>query len=423
MIKRNIFARLPLLVLLLAAVACAKKDPNAPREDFIEVYDSPSCVEALNSTSIPVKGGTTTLYIKSNVAFKTQWQDGMVPAWARVDEPRRIGDDLWEIKVTADPISDDVIYERRSGVLMLTDSERYLGNFFVVNQGFVSRIACDFSWLTGSESPNETIYDILMENWNNLQKGKGFSSTLIPGQESAWVYSKAGYIKLGNNDYMGADLKTPRVSAFQNDSLLVVSFKAVVQNGPSIGDFYAETDPVTGDSDTPVPPGPGPDPGPDPGPGPSPEPQDGGSSSGTEPITPMASFPRAFTRATADVDNNTLTIEVIGGGVIRGTDQTTLTLTDVPTYDRQSADFPADIFKNSSYLVFIASAKNNPITSKTVIRFIAGSMATEPADKCSRLFLDDLYVYRINKQTDEDIFELNGSTSGRDRVLGGAAEN
>ena len=63
--------------------------------------------------------------------------------------------------------------------------------------------------------------------------------------------------------------------------------------------------------------------------------------------------------------------EVVGGGVIRGTDKTSITFTDVPTYDRSSADFPADIFKNSSYLVFVASTKNNPITSNTAIRFIA----------------------------------------------------
>ena len=405
---------LPAFFLLLS---CKKGDPNAERGEYIQVYDSPASDIPLKQAFIPVKGGSVTLYVKSIVNFSAKWQDGNVPAWAEVTQPQSVGDGIWKISVTAGPVSEDAVYERRTGVLMLTAPEIHLGNFFVVGQGLLPRIACDFSWLTGSAAPNETIYDVLMDNWNNAQKGKGFSSTLIEGQEHAWVYGKDGYIKLGSNDYMGADLLTPHTGAFQNDSLLVVSFKAVVQNGPSIGDFYGTTEEVTGD---------GVDPGPGPGPGPDPEPQDPGSSSGTELITPMsvmASHRAARSMTATDVDDNTLTVEVIGGGVIRGTDRTSLTLTDVPTYDRGSADYPADIFKTGRYLIFIASAPNNPITANTTIRFIAGSMSTLPAERCNRIFLDDLYVYRVNAKTDEDFFALNGGTSGRDRVLGGAAQN
>ena len=401
-------------LLLLALAACTKKDPNARRDEFIDVYDSQACETPLSSSWIGVEGGSITLYIKSSVPFTPKWQDGQVPAWASISKPEKIGDGLWSVRVTADKLSEEAVYERRSGVLMLSAPDIYLGNFFVVNQGFTARVASDFSWLGGSANPNETFNDVLMANWSNVQKSKGFTSTVIEGQENAWVYAKNGYVKLSNNDFMGADFITPRTPAFQGDSLLVVSFKAVVQNGPSIGDFYAETEPVEGDGGEPDP-GPGPDPGPDPEPEPDP-----GSSSGTEPITPMSSIAMFRALSAADIDNNTLTVEVVGGGVIRGTDKTSITFTDVPTYDRSSADFPADIFKNSSYLVFVASTKNNPITSNTAIRFIAGSMAPEPADRCSRIFIDDLYVYRVDAKTDEDIFERNGSASGRDKVLGGA---
>ncbi|MBQ7517972.1 MAG: hypothetical protein IJU13_06060, partial [Bacteroidales bacterium] len=218
---------LPALFLLLS---CKKTDPNAERSEYIQVYDSPGSDTPLKQAFIPVKGGSVTLYIKSSVSFNAKWQDGNVPAWAEVTQPQSVGDGVWKISVTAGPISEDAVYERRTGVLMLTAPEIHLGNFFVVGQGLLPRIACDFSWLTGSAAPNETIYDVLMDNWNNAQKGKGFSSTLIEGQEHAWVYGKDGYIKLGNNEYMGADLLTPHTGAFQNDSLLVVSFKAVVQN-------------------------------------------------------------------------------------------------------------------------------------------------------------------------------------------------
>lgn len=421
MMKKQILTLLRLAgpILLLMQAACTKKDPNAPREEYIRVYDSPACEVPVSSTSIGVKGGTATLYIKSSVPFTAKWQDGQVPAWADVTAPQPVSDDVWKIDITADRISDEAVYERRSGVLMLMAPDIYLGNFFVVNQGLTARIACDFSWLNGSAKPNETINDVLMENWSNAWKNRGFSSTVIEGQESAWVYSKNGYIKLGSNDFMGADLLTPHTGSFQYDSLLVVSFKAVVQNGPSVGDFYAETEPIDGDGTDPDPgPGPGPDPEPDP------EPVDPGSSSGTEPITPMPSIAiRRAPASVADVDDNTLTVEVIGGGVIRETGLTRIVLTDVPTYDRGSSAYPEDIFKDGSYLVFIASTPANPITTNTTIRFIAGSMNTQPAPKCSRIFIDDLYVYRVNARTDEDLFILNGSKSGRDKVLGGATEN
>lgn len=416
--KATVYLIAAVFLFPLALSSCKKADPNAERPDFIRVYADPGSETPLVSANLPVKGGTTTLYIKSSVPFAAKWQDGNVPAWARMSGPDQIADGVWKVSITADRLSEDAIYERRSGVLMLTAPEISLGNFFVLNQGLTARIACDFSWLNGGANPNETFNDVLMANWNNSQKSKGYTSNVIEGQEYAWVYSKAGYIKLGNNEGYGADLITPHTGAFQNDSLLVVSFKAVVQNGPSIGDFYGETEDITGDTDVPTPgPGPGPGPGPDPGP----DPETG--SSGTEAITSMAPMPvRSYAPAATDVDDNTLTIQLTGGGVFRDTQTTYLVFKDVPTYDRNSPNFPEDIFKNSGYLLFIASTPNNPISANTTLRIMAGSMTLSPARQCSRIFIDDLYVYRVNPKVDEDFYVLNGSQSGRDKVLGGATE-
>lgn len=401
---------LSVLLLLWTASSCKRDDPNAERKDYIRVYENLTSEHPIDRTNLPVRGGSVTLYIRSNANFQAKWQDGRVPAWASITRPRLISEGLWEITVTAEKLSEDALYERRSGVLMLTDAGRFLGNYFTVNQGLVKRVGTDFSWLAGSLRPNETISDVLIQNWSNAQKKYGYTSTLIEGQESAWCYSKSGYVRLGGNNGIGADLIMPHTPSFQGDSLLVVSFKAVVQNGPSIGDFYGQTEGMEEGSDSP---------GSDPEPEPDPGPDTGG---GTEPILPMPVIRKAGPAAT-EVDDGTLTVVVEGGGVIRDIRQTSITITDLPTYDRGSADFPSDMFKGASYLVFVASTPSNPITSNTTIRIIAGSMSPEPAVRCSRIFIDDLYVFRTDTKTDEDLFVLNDSKSGKDKVLGGAAEN
>ncbi len=401
----------------LALSSCKKEDPNAERSDYIRAYLPSDRNTPIDQTWVSVRGGSVRVLIESTVPFSSKWQDGQVPAWAEATAPRQVGEGLWEITITAGRMPAELGYERRSGVLMLSAPDQFLGKYLVVNQGFISRVSSDFSWLNGNAAPNETYDDVLMANWTNVQKGKGFTSTVIEGQENAWVYGKAGYIKLGNDDGMGADLFTPHNGLFRYDSLLVLSFKAIVQNGPSTGDFMAITEPVDGDGIDPDPgPGPGPDPGPDP------EPEDPGTS-GTEPILPMPV--QRYGAPQIDpglMDNGTLTIEIQGGGVLRdqaGKGVTSITFTDLPTYDRESAEYPLDIFKNSSYLVFLSSVPGNAISANTTLRFIAGSMATAPAEKCSRIFLDDVYVYRMNAKVDEDIFGLNGKRSGRDNVLGG----
>ncbi len=406
-----------LLLSLMLAVSCHGDDPNAERKEYIRVYAGVSDKEPLASAWLPVRGGSTDLYVKSNVSFSAKWQDGNVPAWASITGPVPVGDKWWKITVSADSLSKEVSYVRRTGVLMLTAPEIYLGNYFVLHQGLQPRISCDFSWLSGSQKPNETVNDVQYDNWSNSWKGKGFTSSLIEGQEGVWVYSKEGYVKLGNSEGVGADLLTPHTGAFQYDSLLVLSFKAVVQNGASIGNFYGTTDPVeqggeTGSHDNPDDPGNDPDPG---------------SSSGTEPITPMSvvgtPHPRTQGEDPDGVDNNSLTVEVTGGGVIRdyASQGRTSIKFNLTTYDRKSPAYPADIFRDAAYLVFICSTPSNPIGPNTTVRFIAGDMSGNASAVCSRIFIDDIYVYRTNPAQDEDIFVLNDGRSGRDLVLGGTS--
>lgn len=375
------------LALPVLCMSCHKKAVQSPeRAEYIRVYDSADSELPIDSTWVSVKGGTLTYYIRSNVAFDAKWQnEGKV--WAHIQQPKKLSDDLWSISLTADPISDRVysttstegLYTYRYGVLMLTAPSLQLGKYFVVEQGYLNRVACDFSWLFGSADPNAAYSDVVMDRWTVAQQSQGFTSTLIPGQDHAWVYSKEGYIRLGNDKGFGADLMTPHTAAFQEDSLLILSFKAVSQNGANLPDF-------TG---------------------------------GTEPIVPMRAM-RATKAGEETVDENHLRVEILNGGFIRDKiDQKgTYIDFDLSGYNRESSDYPADIFKNGRYMVFLAGTLNNPINVNTTIRFVAGNMSETAAQTNNRVFIDDIFIYRIDPKKSEDPFILYGSRSGKDKLMG-----
>ena len=387
MMKRLIF--ILSLALPLLCMSCNKKAEQSPeRAEYIRVYDSADSELPIDSAWVSVKGGTLTYYIRSNVAFDAKWQnEGKV--WARIQQPKKLSDDLWSVSLTADPISDrvysttstDGLYTYRYGVLMLTAPSLQLGKYFVVEQGYVNRIACDFSWLFGSADPNAAYSDVVMDRWTAAQQSQGFTSTPIPGQDHAWVYSKDGYVRLGNNKGYGADLMTPHTAAFQEDSLLILSFRAVSQSGADLPDF-------TG---------------------------------GTEPIVPMGVM--CATKAGDDaepVDDNHLRVEILDGGFIRdkiGEKGTSIDF-DLSSYNRESPNYPADIFDSGRYMVFLAGTLNNPINVNTTVRFVAGSMSETAAEKNNRVFIDDIFIYRIDPKKSEDPFILYGSRSGKDKLMG-----
>ena len=373
--KYSLFA---LSVALLAVFACGKHDPNAVRSDIIEVFDSPDCKKALERDWISVQGGTKTYYVRSERAFEAKWQDSG-DRWGRVGAPVRVRAGLWKVDVSADPISGrtpvtgESLYQKRYGVVLFTVASRHLGNYFKVEQGMDCRLNCDFSWLGGSAEPNAVFKDLPIARWTVAQKNYGFTSTVLPGQEQAWVFSKEGYVKLGSDERIGADFITPRLPELMNDTLLVVSFKATVQYGDVLPDF----------------------------------------SGGTEPVLPL----RVHKQHTASegTDLNTLTVRVSGGGQLRDA-VPSVTFQDIRPYDPASAAYPMDIFDGKNYLVFIEGTENNPITVNTLIHFEAGDQSGAAMEACNRIFIDDLCIYRVSSLLDEDIFLLNGG-SGKDIVL------
>ena len=350
---------------------CAKES-NKEREEYIRVYKTADCCVPLERDWVSVEGGSVTYYIKSNVPFNAKWQNGGA-AWMQADEPKSLGENTYSIRLTAEPVSarkEDLdastgIYSKRSGVLMLNSPGRFLGKYLVVDQGFDNRVISDFSWLYGTEDPNSSARDIPYFRWTPAQKGRGFHTA-----DTIRVFSKAGYVRLGDENAGKTEFISPRVSAaFPDDSLLVVSFKAKVKSGEDIPDY-------TG---------------------------------GTEPILPMSLHLPGKRDAAAKPK---LSVEVLGGGVIRDFESdggTVITFDDIPTYDRESAGFPDNMFDGGEYIVFISGTESNMISVNTSIRLVAEGAS---------IFLDDLCIYHASPTLDEDLFKT-GKTSGKDKIIGG----
>ena len=137
------------MALVLSAVCCGRKNPNAERSDFIRVYENRDSDLPLDRTWVSVKGGTYTYYIRSTVDFSATWQSEDL-SWAKLGELRKLEDGLWSIDLTVEPLSKRSVsqvggnplgvYTRRYGVIMLSRPELFLGKFLVVDQGFENRI-------------------------------------------------------------------------------------------------------------------------------------------------------------------------------------------------------------------------------------------------------------------------------------------
>ena len=79
-------------LVLLAALSCGRKDPNAQRSDIIDVFDSLDSLETgtpLERTWVSMLGGTKTYYIRTEADFEARWEDNG-GNWATVSEPERI---------------------------------------------------------------------------------------------------------------------------------------------------------------------------------------------------------------------------------------------------------------------------------------------------------------------------------------------
>ena len=116
-------------------------------------------------------------------------------------------------------------------------------------------------------------------------------------------------------------------------------------------------------------------------------------------------------------DDNKITVEVLGGGVIRDFAQSEKTTIDLEAgyYDISSEEFPEDMWEGHDFLVFVAGTKANPITANTRVRIICGSLTQNSAVN-NRIYLDNFYIRRL-QEVEEDYFAENNG-SGKDIILG-----
>lgn len=113
-------------------------------------------------------------------------------------------------------------------------------------------------------------------------------------------------------------------------------------------------------------------------------------------------------------DNNSLTVNILGGGVFHDTGFTTREI-KAGTYVVDNGAPAESMWKHSNYLLFISKTEKNPITANTQIQFVAGDTKAVGVEN-SRIFLDNIYVYTLNELNDTMI-EVNKGTDN-DVILG-----
>lgn len=351
---------LPLLAMAAVAVlfSCEKKDPNGDRDEYIRLYRSFDDEEPVSSIWVGVKGGTVKFHVRSNVEFEAAWQDDKDTQWGNVKEVSSLGGDKYDVTVDFKAIHSYPYYTRRTGNLMLFNKEKNLGNFVNVHQGLVTRLASDMSWSAYGTSDPRKDDGVLLSKWSTTNKNRGWTSTPAEGADEAYLLAKNGYLQIGDSKGHGADLICPFITDIQNDSLAVVSFRAVAPTGmDGVKDANKFTVEVIG----------------------------GG---------------------------------VIRDQVETGGTKVEL---EAPWYDPFSDGFPGNMWDGSYFMIGLVSTPKSPFTQNTRIRITAGEISATPAAKPSRLFVDNFYVRRIwwkdEDNNDEDIFALNGGVSGPDHIF------
>ncbi|MGL4293662.1 MAG: hypothetical protein ACRCSQ_08820 [Bacteroidales bacterium] len=210
-----------------------EEDDLSRKTNLTVVAESENGIEDLTGLKSSIYGGEDFLYVKSNVGYDSFFETSYkLDKWIRIINKgynQEIKADQYLIE--CDPMPDGN-YEKRKGTISFVSKDNYLGKFIPVQQGFNTEIAEDFSWLkSGTTDPLDFSSDVNIQNWTTAQVEKGWTSTKTEDTQEAFCYSKAGYIRLGDEGRAG-DLITPQVSGFVSDSVILLTFKAVSYVSP-----------------------------------------------------------------------------------------------------------------------------------------------------------------------------------------------
>lgn len=217
-----------LLVLSILSLSCSRKE-DIRMNNLISIYDPHTYGTdrwaPIDVLECDIFGGADTVAIVSQVPFRAKLDRNLAETsdWISLEE------------IGVDPQSNGILhvikYEpskeaaRRSCVLSATNPEHYAGQFLAVRQGFASRLFCDFKWLNyGSPDPTIEGGEKVITEWNDIQKGYGYTSSAEEGKIPE-TFGRNGFVMLGSKTSAG-DLITPYPESITSDSIAVVSFNA-----------------------------------------------------------------------------------------------------------------------------------------------------------------------------------------------------
>ena len=221
------------LIAAAIGITSCETHSNSDRNESIKVYADPIAKEPIDAGIVGVKGGLAKLYVDANIDFVATWEDDAATPWAKVVDysstDPQTGLRVITLKANRRSTTSSY-YTRRTGMLILaaSDGELNYNRIIPIHQGSTARVSNDFATLKyGKTDPRFTDGETPIDNWTTAQKNLGFTSTTIEGEEVAHCYGKNGYLKLGDDKGHGADLISPYTNTLRSDSLLMVSFRAV----------------------------------------------------------------------------------------------------------------------------------------------------------------------------------------------------
>lgn len=352
---RFLAASLLLASACLSGVSCLKDDPNGPRDEYLEVYASAdSEEEAATTFCVGVRGGDHKFYLKTNVPLEE-----LQIEWQDEDSSP------WASVKTVEEVSSGLysvtlsVNPRSSYAYYTRRSGMLLISAPERNLGSFITIFQGSTARFSNNCANFTygVVNPYFTDGERIYSGwsaaqKGYFLTENSFDGVSYVYGRNGHLMLGDSKGHGGCIVTPYVDAMRSDSLLMVSFRAVA---------YA----------------------------------DGRVS-----------------------DNNRIKVDILGGGIFRDDpEQESRSMElEVPHLDSSDPDFPANMWNDAEFMLFIQSSARYPISANTQIRITSGSLE-EQSKTNSRVYVSNVYIRRLVEGTDEDYFSENGG-SGVDRILG-----
>lgn len=215
------------MALAFLAAACGKED--YARSEKIRVYTDAFPKADLSTIELDLAGGTMNIYVKANVDYQVSFQEPaetFTDNWIRIGEKKKVdGRDV--IPVTFEPRGD--VMTRRYGILTISSPKHYFSKYVTLKQGFdyAFKVQNFSSFKYGSTAPSVAGGETPYENWTTAQKDLGYTSTRIDGQDGCHLYGRNGFLQLGSDSGVGADLISPQIYKAELDRQMLVAFNAL----------------------------------------------------------------------------------------------------------------------------------------------------------------------------------------------------